>query len=57
MTATLTATRPAPATSPSTRLSLLRASLEAAGWSARVVTLAADERAETVVEGFGTGGI
>jgi hypothetical protein len=56
MTATLTATRTAPAASPSTRLSLLRASLEAAGWSARVVKLTADERAERIND-YGTEGI
>lgn len=50
MNATLTATRPAPATSPSTRLSLLRASLEAAGWSARVVKLTADDRAGRIAD-------
>jgi hypothetical protein len=38
----------APQATASEKLSLLRASLEAAGWSARVVKLTADERAERI---------
>lgn len=41
----------------SDRLTALRNALSASGWSAQVVQLPAGERAETVVEGFGTDGI
>jgi hypothetical protein len=56
---TATITRPAAdtATARTAKLDQLRARLKAAGWSAQVVTLSADERAETVVEGYGQGGI
>jgi hypothetical protein len=48
---TITAERPAPATR-SDRLAMAREAAQAAGWSAAVVKLDADERAETVVEGY-----
>lgn len=47
MTATLTATRPAPATR-TDRLAMAREAAKAAGWTAAVVKLDADERAERI---------
>lgn len=52
MNATLTPTRPA--TSRTTRLAMAREAAKAADWTAQVVKLDAAERAETVVESFGT---
>jgi hypothetical protein len=36
---------------------MAREAAQSAGWSAQVVKLDADERAETVVDGYGTEGI
>lgn len=59
MTATLTAARPSPAaarTARTARLDQARAALKAAGWTAQVVRLDADERAEQVRD-YGTEGV
>jgi hypothetical protein len=47
---TITAARPAPATSRTTRLAMAREAALAAGWTARVVKLDADERAERIAD-------
>lgn len=47
MNATLTPTRPSPATR-TTRLAMAREAARAAGWTAQVVKLDADERAERI---------
>lgn len=57
MNATLTPARPATSPSRTSRLDQARAAAKAAGWTAERVTLTADERAETVVEGYGTEGV
>lgn len=46
MIAVLTATRPAPATSRTTRLAMAREAAKAAGWTARVAPLVLDETSD-----------